>query len=71
MSDMIEAWKVPYSYKNFTQININNNKKLHHFIQNIHNLCVTFLVKQLSRGVFHSRFLNRSFIFYDFIILTR
>ena len=27
----------------FTQINI-NNKKIHHFIQNIHNLYVTFLV---------------------------
>ena len=25
MSDMTEAWKVPYSHKNFTQINNNNN----------------------------------------------
>ena len=29
MSDMIEAWKVPYSYKNFTQININDNKMIY------------------------------------------
>ena len=40
-----------YSYKNFTQlnininININNNKKnIHHFIHNIYNLYITFLV---------------------------
>ena len=45
MSDMIEAWKVLYSYKNLVQININNNKKnLHHFIHNINNLYVPFLV---------------------------
>ena len=25
MSDITEAWKVLYSYKNFAQININNN----------------------------------------------
>ena len=44
MSDMIQAWKGPYSYKNFTQININNNqRKLLHFIHDIHNLCVTFM----------------------------
>ena len=24
---MIEAWKFPHSYKNFTQINIDNDKK--------------------------------------------
>ena len=29
MSDMIEAWKVPYYHKSFTQININNNKKIY------------------------------------------
>ena len=27
MSDKIEVWKVPYSYQNFTQINVNSNKR--------------------------------------------
>ena len=40
---MIEPWKVSYSYKNFTQINI-NKKIRHHFIHNNHNLYGTFLV---------------------------
>ena len=44
MSDVVEAWKILYSYKNFTQIDIDNKKKLHHFIDNIDNLYVTFLV---------------------------
>ena len=25
MPDMMETWKIVYSYKNFTHININNN----------------------------------------------
>ena len=66
MSDMIEAWKVPYSYKNFTLIN-NNKKFLHHFIHNIRNLYLTFLVfteaavkRCLSQQIF-----NRFLCFYE------
>ena len=39
----------------------NNKRNLHHLIQNIHNLCVTFLVfletAVKTRGVFLNRFL--------------
>ena len=73
--------KLPSEYNNsrsfseFTQININNNKKgLHHFIQNTDNLYVTFLVfteTAIKRCFFHNRFLNRFFSFFDFMILTR
>ena len=49
----------------FTQININNNKKIH-FIQNIHNLYVTFLVftEIAIKRCFSQWVLKKSFIFY-------
>ena len=42
MPDIMETWKIVYSYKNFTHINNNNiiiniNIIIHHFLHNIYN----------------------------------
>ena len=53
---MKEAWKFSYSCKNFSQINIDNSRKLNHFICNIHDLYVTFLA--LTEGAIERCFFN-------------
>ena len=56
----------------FTQININNNKKIHHFIQNIHNLYnFSGLYRNSYQEVFFTMGFEKEFYFLYFMIFTR
>ena len=62
-----------HAFREYTYVkhilNVNNNKKIYTILYKILIIYMQLfwsLQKQLSRGVFRNRFLNRFFVFYDF-----